>query len=295
MLRTTACSLLLLVACGDDGGAVADGGVDAVPGGPCAGDDEPTARFTVVPEPSSAGRLGSQLSGRLLSGAVPRLAATMARDGACRFVSARPALCEPACGGGQVCDVDGVCVSFPEALSAGTFSVTGTTPPVTLEPQPGNAYYPGRSYPGLFRPDDAVTLSLAGAGEVAPLAATVRGVPVLTLPTTMLTAREHEPMVVRWNPIARPADAEVLVHFDSDHHGVLAYLECTAPASAGSLTIPTTVLDPLIAAGATGIGTYIENAWIEVHHQARLDTPRGCAVLESYSDSFVHVETVLAR
>ena len=129
---------------------------------------------------------------------------------------------------------------------------------------------------------------------MAPLAATVRGVPPLALPTTLLTAREHQPMVVAWTPITTPADAEVLLHFDNDHHGTRAYLECVAPAEAGTLTIPATVLDPLIVAGETGIGTYIENAWIEVHHQARLRTDRGCAVLESYADQFVHVDTVRA-
>ena len=101
-------------------------------------------------------------------------------------------------------------------------------------------------------------------------------------------------MDVRWTPIAAPADAEVLLHFDSDHHGVRAYVECAAPAAAGQVTIPAAILDRLILAGETGIGTYIENAWIEVHHQARLETPRGCAILESYADQFVQVQTVRA-
>lgn len=292
-----ACSLALLVVgagCGGDAGAH-DAGTDGPPIDPsCARDREPTARFSVVAEPGASARLGSQVGGQLLAFPRPRLEATLLAEGSCWFVGARPALCEPACAGAQVCDVDGRCVDYPEPLPAGAFTVTGTTPPVTLTPRAGNGYYADQGYPGLFRADDVLTLTLAGDGVVAALAATVRGVPPLALPTTQLVAREHAAMDVAWQPIAAPADAEVLVHFDSDHHGVRAYVECVAPAAAGQLTIPAALLDRLILAGETGIGTFIENAWIEVHHQARLETPRGCAVLESYADQFVHVETVRA-
>lgn len=293
--RTLAALVLAAAGCGDDGGTAVDAGPDGPPGAACAADREPTARFHVIPEPGAGSRVGSQAGGQLLAFARPRLATTLVTDGGCRFVGPSPALCDPACSGGAVCDVDGACVPYPEALAAGAFTVTGTTPPLTLQPQAGNGYYVDQLYPHLFGVDAAITMALAGQGAVEPLTATVRGVPVLTLPTTQLTAREHQPMEVRWDPMPRPAGAEVLVHFDSDHHGVLAYLECTAPAAAGSLTIPTSVLDPLILAGETGIGTYIENAWIEVHHQARIDTARGCAVFETYSDEFVHVETIRAR
>ncbi len=297
LLRAT-WSLALLVAhagCGGDGASGGDAGPDGPPVDPsCASDREPSARFSVVAEPGAAARLGSQVGGQLLAFPHPRLEATLLTEGSCRFVGARPALCEPACGGAQVCDVDGRCADYPEALAAGAFTVGGTTPPVTLTPRAGNGYYADQGYPALFRPGDPLTLALAGAGPVAALSATVRGVPPLALPTTQLVAREHAPMDVAWTPIATPAEAEVLVHFDSDHHGVRAYVECLAPAAAGQLTIPAALLDRLILAGETGIGTYIENAWIEVHHQARLETPRGCAVLESYADQFVHVETVRA-
>ncbi|MEZ4401429.1 MAG: hypothetical protein R3B06_15495 [Kofleriaceae bacterium] len=284
-------------ACGGADGGASDGGVDAAvpppPGPACASGGEPTARFTVVPEPGAAMRIGSQAGGHVASGAMPRLLATLVTEGSCRFVGPRPALCEPGCTDGTVCDVDGVCAAFPVDLPAGVFTITGTTPPVSLEPRAGG-YYSEQAYPGWFRPDDELTLSLAGADAVAPMTATVRGVPALTLPTTQLTATEHQPMVIRWDPIPTPTGAEVLVHFDNDHHGVSAYLECVAPAAAGMVTVPAAVLDPLIAAGETGIGTFIENAWIEVHHRVALDTPRGCAVFESYSDRFVTVDTVRA-
>lgn len=296
-MARAAWSLALLGAlarCGGDAGGL-DAGADGPPIDPsCARDREPSARFSVVAEPGASARIGSQVGGQLLAFPRPRLEATLLTEGSCWFVGARPALCEPACAGAQVCDVEGRCVDYPEALPAGAFTVTGTTPPVTLTPHAGNGYYAEQGYPGLFRADDVLTLALAGDGPVAALAATVRGVPPLALPTTALIAREHAPMDVAWTPITAPAEAEVLLHFDSDHHGVRAYVECVAPAAAGQVTIPAAILDRLILAGETGIGTYIENAWIEVHHQARLATPRGCAILESYADQFVQVETVRA-
>ena len=286
--------LAATVGCGDDAGATADAGTDAAPGAACAADREPSARFTVIPEPGAGSRIGSQAGGQLVAHPPPSFAAPLLTEGSCRFFGPSPTLCDPACTSSDVCDIDGTCVGFPDPLAAGTFRVTGTTPPLTLTPQPGNSYYVQQGYPALFRAGDAITLALSGDGAVEPLMATVRGVPPLTLPTTQLTANEHQPMVVRWNPIANPADAEVVLHFDSDHHGTRAWLECAAPAAAGTVTIAAAVLDRLILAGESGIGTYIENAWIEVHHQARLDTPRGCAVFETYSDSFVSVDTVRA-
>lgn len=283
-----------LLGCGSGGGDPPDAS-DGAPVDPrCALDREPSTRFTLVAEPGAGSRVGTQASGQVLPHPPPQLAATLVTEGACRFVGPRPALCDPACDGGEVCDVDGRCVAFPEALAAGELTVTGTTPPLRLTPRAGNGYYADQPYPGLFGAGDELVLALAGDGAVAPLTATVRGVPPLALPTTALVAREHQPLTVTWTPITVPSDAEVRVHFDNDHHGVTAYLECLAPAAAGSVTIPAAILDRLIEAGETGIGTYIENAWVEVHHQVRLETPRGCAIVESYADQFVSVETVRA-
>jgi hypothetical protein len=283
-----------LLGCGSGGGDTPDAS-DGPPVDPrCAPDRPPSARFTVVSEPGAGARVGTQASGQVLPHPGPQLAATLVTEGACRFVGPRPALCAPACTGDQVCDVDGQCVAFAEALPAGELTIDGTNPPLRLTPRAGNGYYTDRAYPGLFAAGDELVLALAGDGPVAPLTATVRGVPPLAMPTTALVAREHQPLTVAWTPITTPAEADVLLHFDNDHHGVTAYLECVAPAAAGSLTIPAAILDPLIEAGETGIGTYIENAWLEVHHQVKLETPRGCAIFESYADQFVSVDTIRA-
>ena len=67
------------------------------------------------------------------------------------------------------------------------------------------------------------------------------------------------------------------------------------PATAGEVTIPATLLDQLILAGETGIGTYIENVWIEVHHRALVPTPHGCAAVDGYAAEFLFIDTVRAK
>ena len=290
-MRLAPLALTVALACGCDDTAPT---LDAALPFTCDATSALHARFVVVGEPASSGPIGSQVGGAYHDHPAPRTEATMAEAGGCRYVAARPALCEPACTGSDVCDVDGHCSGYPTTLAAGTLTVTGTTPPITLEPQPGNSYYPQTSYPGLYRPGDELTFALAGAGPVPPLTATVRGVPSLALPTDQLTAIEHQPLRIAWTPITDPAGAEVLVHLDNDHHGLAAYLECTAPASAGELTVPAAILDPLILAGESGIGTYIENAWIEVRHRALVTTPYGCAAVDGYADQFLFVDTVRA-
>ena len=294
-MRVAVVAVMMIAGCGDDGGSAAsDAGVDAMPGG-CDATSELHARFVIIGEVAVRGPMGNQASGAYMSGTSPQTIATLAEAGGCRFVGPRPALCDPPCAGEDLCDVEGRCVRYPDVIPAGTMTITGTTPPLTLEPEAdGNSYRTPTSYPQLYRPGDVLTLALAGAAGVAPLHAEVIGVPSIALPTDQLTAIEHQDLVIAWTPVAQPADAEVVVHLDNDHHGIAAYLECRAPASAGSLTVPAAILDRLILAGETGIGTYIEHAWIELRHRALRTTERGCAAVDAYSDHFLLVDTVRA-
>lgn len=289
-MRFAPLALTVAVACGGDDTTAT---VDAAIPGTCDATSPLSTRFVLIGEPAVSGPQGNQVAGAYGDRPAPAALATLAEEANCRYVGPRPALCDPACTGDAFCDIDGHCVEYPTTLPAGTLTVTGTTPSVSLEPHPeGHSYYAPKSYPGLYRPGDELTLSLAGAAGVPPLTATVRGVPSLDLPTTQYTATEHQPLRIAWTPIATPAGAEVLVHLDSDHHGIAAYVECIVPATAGEVTIPAAILDQLILAGESGIGTYIENVWIEVHHRALVATPHGCAAVDAYAAEFLFIDTV---
>lgn len=109
--------------------------------------------------------------------------------------------------------------------------------------------------------------------------------------TADITATENQPLRIQWVP--EPAvEAEVIVHLDNDHHGINSFVECRVPDASGEVTIPAATLNPLIADGETGIGSYIENAFILRRRRSAVATPWGCAALSSSSSTFLIVETV---
>ena len=291
---TGAAAVVVVAGCGDGGGAAPDARPDADPTMACA-EDELVGMFRTIPEPGAGARYGSQLHGEVTAGPEPVTLATMVEAGGCRFVGPSPALCEPACTGSAICDVAGTCVEYPATVPAGTVTLTGSTPTIELEPVPGyGGYYVMQSYPGLFARGDELILTVEGDTGAAGFTLMTLGVPPIELPTTNVTATEHQDLTIAWTAVADVPDAEVMVHLDNDHHGIPAYAECVAPASAGSVTIPAAVLDALILAGESGIGTYIENAWIEVRRRVSTRTANGCVAFESHSDDFLFVETIRA-
>jgi hypothetical protein len=166
-------------------------------------------------------------------------------------------------------------------------------PSLELDPQPGGSYYTTESYPNLYRPGDELVLTGAGQGDVPGFELRTRGIDALTLPTKQLMAVEHEDMVVTWNAASSPAGSRVIVHMDNDHHGISAYVECVADDT-GALTIPAAVLDRLILAGESGIGTYIENAWIARVNTGTSAGQAPCVAFRAESLESVLVDTIRA-
>jgi hypothetical protein len=297
MPRRLVCSIVIgVAACGGGGGS--PDGDPARPDGPpisACDDTQVYSHFRASPEPAGSGRYGSQAGGWVNTARSPQTAGTIDSAGGCRFIGPQPTLCTPACTGNDVCDQDAVCVPYPESVEAGIVTITGTTPPLTMESQPGSSYYVTMGYPGLFAAGDPITLHVPGEAGVEPFEITTPGIPLLGLPTDQLTAREHQDMVVAWTAVTGVAGAEVVLEMHNDHHAGPQYIECKADAAAGSLTVPAAILDQLILAGESGIGTYIESAWIEVRTRGYASSSRGCAAFDAQSDRFVMVETIRAR
>lgn len=265
---------------------------DADPGGRCE-DRDLYSLFRASPSQDVSGRFGSQIGGWVNTGRAPEIVTPTDTAGACRFVAAQPALCDPACAGGDVCDVHGACVPYPESITAGTVTITGTNPTITLEPQLGS-YYNTMPYPGLYAPGDALTLDVEGdtATGAEPIHLTTVGIPALALPTDHLTATEHQDFVIAWTAVTGLPGTEIVVELHNDHHAGPQYIECTTDAALGSVTVPAALLDELIVAGETGIGTYIESAWIEQRHRGHVISSRGCAAFDADSDHFLTIDTV---
>ena len=214
-------------------------------------------------------------------------------EGGCVYVRPGSPFCDPACTDG-VCGLDEQCHPYPQGLDAGTVTTTGTHPELSLE----------ASFPGSYFPDPDVgvpfgftvageTIGVAtSGGEVDAFSGSVVAVAPLELPTMDVTATEHEPMTIGWEPTGGGDDGEILIQLRNDHHGINSYVECLADDAAGQLTIPTSVLDPLIADGATGIGTYIEAAHVQRRRRVVVPTSHGCAAIDSSSLQYLSVTTV---
>jgi hypothetical protein len=301
MRRQSLLGVILVAACGGGGTAedvVADAptvdagpSVDAAPG-VCTGLTPALhASFTFEVYGDGVSSFAAQIEDL----PYPDTGLVEVEDGACRYVRPGAPFCDPACTDGW-CGLDEACHPYPTGLAAGTLTTTGTHPPLTLAPGmfPGS-YYPADGVPtGWLVPGETVGAMVPG-DDAPAISGEVVAVAAIELPTSQLTATEHEPLTVAWTPAPAGQGGEVVVHFDNDHHGTNSYLECVVPDAAGEVTIPVSVLDPLIADGATGIGTYIENAYVLRRQRTVVPTPLGCAAVQSVSSTWVQVDTVLAE
>jgi hypothetical protein len=297
MLGRGICTCLLTVilfslACGGDDDAGSDppdagNQTDAAVGPRCSA--EPHARFDVTASPESG-----QLLGTYSDVAWPTTVEEKMREGACAYFAPEPPFCDPECAGETICATGGVCRGFPRPMNIGTVRVTGTDPELELEPDAFNNYYTDSALPGLYQPGDELTLTAGGSGDIDALSLTVRGVAPLVVGSPAVTAREHEDLVLEWEPDpSSPEGTELVFRADNDHHGIVAYIECHT-ADDGELVVPAAILDELILAGETGIGTYIENAHMTRSNRDTAETDLGCASFQSLSQVFIGVETIRA-
>ncbi len=292
MMRLPGCLILTLflhLGCGDDAAVEPDAGtepmIDAAPGQEC--DWRSAQGFFSVTSRADYGGFNGVVNDR----PTPIRLAEELRMGDCAYYGPSPFFCDPPCDG-SVCTADGLCAPWPSIVDGGHLTVTGTSPTLELDPQPGGAYYTTESYPNLYRPGDEITLSAAGDGDVPAFSLTTLGVPELTVPWESQTAVQGQDMVITWDTPGSPPGTVVIVHMDNDHHGIEAYVECISDDT-GSVTVAAPVLDLLIEAGASGIGTYIENAWIMRARDATERTGGGCMGFRSESMDFMYVETIL--
>ena len=214
------------------------------------------------------------------------------REGACAFVRPGAPFCDPACAADELCDTDGVCRHYPVRVPAGTVTIRANGATVTATDQ-GQSFYTAGPLDGFASSGDPVTVEVSGAGALLPYHLTVPLVAALRFDPA-ITAREHQDLIVPWEHDVSPVGTRVTLHFDNDHHGVAAFIECEADDGADAITIPAGLLDQLIAAGETGIGTYIENAWIVRRLASVAPTSLGCAAFTAESPHFVTVETIRA-
>ena len=140
-------------------------------------------------------------------------------------------------------------------LDAGSsFTITGPNGSMTVSGKSGDQLT--LSAGGTFLTPGNYTISGAGGKDIGPFSATVTisALPQLTSPAsaTGFTISRNNSLTITWTPNNSPGHVEVQIgSFVATNVG--NQITCTAPVSAGTLTIPSYVLLSL----PTGNGTYL--------------------------------------
>ncbi len=191
----------------------------------------------------------SRILGQLNDGPGPTFHRVTMEQGQCVYLELQPGLCDPPCGGDEVCDAFGECQAYPVGLSAGVLTVTGIGDPVVIEPQewyPGLYYGPFGLPVDLFQTGETVTAAFAG-DQLPPMNLQALGVEPMD---TLLADEEFvivqgQDNVFTWMPGPDPAArVDVVINATNVAHGapLSDIIRCTGPDD-GELTIPRDLVD----------------------------------------------------
>lgn len=254
--------LALAAACGGDpkdsgGAAGADGGGDG--GGevvdpatvPLKGScplDVRWGGFAVDSNPDYAAA-----SGAVADGVVPIAVLTeLLTEGECTIWRRENPFCDPGCGPGETCGLDGVCVPYPANQELGTVVVEGLSAPLSMEPvTPGATYFEtGLDNPPWGTGELVALRTGGGAFDEAVLFGV--GPEVLVPENLIWELTPGEPFTVRWTPPVAGARTRVTLRLRVDQHGITpSALECTF-ADDGEGVVPAAVFSALTEYGLTG-------------------------------------------
>jgi hypothetical protein len=264
VLATAAATLVSMAGLGCGGGTAAKpsgtggaggGGGNAAPGvldRPCAD----AMRFggfelvLVAPTPTAEGY--AQLIGTIQDKANPnKIWQAAATDGDCRLMVGTP--CTTSCTLPSICD-GASCVPGPTTKTVGMVTVTGLNSPLSATPNPQKNYYaPASGFPPA--PVGANVVLTAAGGDYAGFSLRGAGFPVIESPSTALPFQMGKPFTATWTPPPAPVASRMIVKVDiAFHGGVDAQIQCDV-ADNGSVTVPASLVDALLAKGVAGFPT----------------------------------------
>lgn len=199
----------------------------------------------------------SAVEGRVASGVVPaNVREVSASEGACRLLEGRRLSCSPACGAGETCGFDGVCIVYPTSASVGVVSVSGLTATLAMSPTSIGSYTNGATqlpHPALT---EGALATVSAPGEILPgFALTSRGIAALETPQDEVALARGRELEVTWTPGGENS-ARVRLVLDLAHHGgIAASLECDGLDDDGRFAVPATLVTRLMDIGLAGFPT----------------------------------------
>ncbi|HVV86566.1 MAG TPA: hypothetical protein VHE35_26090 [Kofleriaceae bacterium] len=271
LASVTACAgASAIAACGgDDGGATADAGVDAMLGDP----DTLVGQFTVdlvapvaatETEPASDGY--TSVLGVVYDKPQPQAVIwdVMLTDGSCVLRIPRVPFCETPCGGSAVCVDDDTCEPYATKQDVGTvhadgLMTTGGATAFDLISIAGSYQAPGDvhlAYPA-FAPGGQLQLAAAGSAFTPAFTLTGTGIAPLQVTSPDPALARNQPTTITWAPPAGGGASRVTLLLDISHHGgSKGKIECDAPDN-GTLTLSAELMTRLLDLGAAGFPTVI--------------------------------------
>ena len=254
-MRSIALAVSMLIlpagACGGGGGTDPDAApsVDADPSLPVNAEVALTELFLVIGDGDKSSPFvdwrSSESRVALSNAPLPAQRTVAMTVGACELTTYEPVSCDPACGGGEVCEPGGTCAPLPANLSVGTLTFTGLTAAATMEAP----YSFGLELPEDAFADDADVTASAPGDEWDGFEVTARGVPEIRTPVvdatvTVPRGTDHS---FTWTP-SGDASARVRLELKSNNvgHGtpLPAIITCEAMDSDGEIVVDAALLDP---------------------------------------------------
>lgn len=172
-----------------------------------------------------------------------------ATGGDCELWFPRSLFCDPGCGAGEVCSVDGTCAAAASNQDIGSVELLGLAGDVQMDAiQPVNVYSFSGDLPfPAFEAGDRVDLVVDGASVAVAF-----GIEDLQVLDASMALESGEDARMTWTPPTVDVDSRVRVTVDiANHGGVPAKIVCEA-ADDGELVVPAVLVDELLSIGWSG-------------------------------------------
>lgn len=193
------------------------------------------------------------IDGSVLLGVIPAtIPEPVDIQGDCSLDRKLNPFCDPACPGGETCDLDGTCIPFPATQDLGTLEFAGTNPAVRIEP-----FIPGFSYSNTQvdnPPVDADVLMEMRMPNTPWGSLTLHAVgvqPLVTSGETLVVSTEED-LAVTWTAATGLGRSRVRLDINIDQHGNSPVLLSCDFDDDGTGTVPATLLDQLVNFGVSG-------------------------------------------
>lgn len=204
----------------------------------------------------------------------------------CHMMRKENPFCNPTCESGFTCNLESECVPYPVRIEVGTIEITGTTVTHTMEPQ--TAYYwDGDAELPLFDVGALIKGTVEGSKKLGGFELHGFGVAQVELTDGQIwdpkppelpytwTLVKDTPFQFDWIP-SKEDEGDMYITLAIDEHGATPVTLYCEVEDTGSLTVPASMVNELIARGVSGFPA----AYVYRRSMDHIDTELGCVEME---------------